>query len=78
MKNADYLRAEKDWSVENLNLLKIRYISLHNKVQKGQMCASLPEQGKGFVAATSDERHLNALSPNLITVQSADSTYGLS
>lgn len=42
------------------------------------MCASLPEQGKGFVAATSDERHLDALAPDLVTVQTADGTYGLS
>lgn len=42
------------------------------------MRVRLPEQGKRFVAATGDERHLNALSPNLITVQTTDGTYGLS
>lgn len=47
-------------------------------IHKGQTCVGLPEQGKGFVAATSDERHMNALSPNLITVQTANGTYGLS
>lgn len=42
------------------------------------MHVSLPEQGQGFVAAASDERNLNALSPNLITVQTTDGAYGLS
>lgn len=80
MKNADHLRAEKSSSVEILNLpLKLRDNSLHNKVQKRQhTCASLPEQGKGFGAATGDERHLDALPPDLVPVQTADGAYGLS
>lgn len=34
----------------------------------------LPEHGKRFVAAASNQRHLNALSSNLVTVKATDCT----
>ncbi len=42
-----------------------------------QLRSAVPEHGKGFVAATGDQRHLNALASNLITVQATNGTYGL-
>lgn len=37
----------------------------------------VPEQGKWFAAAASDQWHLNALASNLVPVQPTDSTDGL-
>lgn len=34
---------------------------------------NVPEHGKRFAAATGDQRHLNALASNLVTVQTTDS-----
>lgn len=47
------------------------------KSRTTNVCVRLPEQGKRFVAAAGDERHLDALSPDLITVQTTDGTDGL-
>lgn len=69
MKNADYLRAGK---------FKLLFETLTKDRTLRTKCVRVPEQGKRFVAATSDERHLNALPPNLIPVQTTDGTYGLS
>lgn len=71
----------ENYTVDNCNFcLKIlqRRIQCRPKFKNKCMRARLPEERKGFVVATSDERHLNALSPNLITVQTTDGTYGLS
>lgn len=38
----------------------------------------VPEQGQRFVAAAGDQGHLNAFASDLVTVQAADGTDGLS
>lgn len=38
----------------------------------------VPEQGKRFVVAAGDQRHLDAFAADLVAVQAAYSAYGLS
>lgn len=62
--------------------VKVRYAFVFHNSEfhelPNDLCLTAPEEGKGLVVATSDQRHLNALASDLITMQATDGTYGLS